>query len=176
MKHVFGLILLCSTLPVYGQVNSAVSDQPPALSLPDSPSSTKPSQQVAKLNFASFRTSPEVPPALVIQGPTVKESHKVVDRPFILFTIAEFGATVADIESTERGLSSGYHEDNPLLGSHPSRAKLYGIGMPSAALIALWSYEFKKVAPHSKRWMIPPILAGSIHGGAAIHNLYITHN
>lgn len=174
MKHAFCFILLWFALPACGQVSSAAQDQPPVLALPDSPSFTK--QEVARLNFATFRTAPEVPPALVIQAPMPKESHKVLDRQFVLFTLAEFGATVADIESTMHALTSGYHEDNPLLGSQPSRAKLYGIGMPSAALVAFCSYEFKKLAPYSRRWMIPPILAGSVHGGAAIHNLYVTHN
>lgn len=175
MKHIFWALLSFS-LPLYGQTISARPDQPRASSLPESPSSMMRASETAKVNFLDPRALPEAPPALVIQEPQPMESQKVLNRAFVWLTVMEFSATVADIESTTYALSSNYHEAYPLLGSHPSRAKLYGLGMPSAALIALCSYELKKVSPHSRKWMIPPLLAGSIHGGAAVHNFYIVRH
>jgi len=134
------------------------------------------SQPEAKLSLMDLRASSEVLPAPAIEGPPAKESHKILDKKFLLFTVFDFSATVADIESTEHALPRGYHESNPLLGSYPSRGKLYGIGMSSAALATLLSYELKRRGPHSTMWTLPTVLGGALHACAAIHNVYVTHN
>jgi len=167
----FAVVCLCLALPAFAQTQPS-AEELVAATLPDSPSTTKASREAVS-NVSAFRTLTDVPPPLVMEGPLRDKSHKVADRNFALLTLMGFCATVGDIESTQRGLGGGGREANPLVGSRPSRVKLYSIGMPAAGLVALWSYELKKVSPHSKRWMIPPVITGMIHGGAAIHNLTV---
>ncbi len=96
---------------------------------------------------------------------------KLFDRSFAWWTGASFAATVADIESTQHGISScGAVELNPMLGSKPNRARLSGIGMPMTAgydLLGLW---MKRRWPHRRLWMLLPGSVTVVHAGAAAHN------
>jgi len=100
----------------------------------------------------------------------------VADRNFFLTALFQVGATIGDIESTQYGLSHGARELNPLYGSHPSRAKQYAITMPITAAVLGWSYRLKRSAPHSKYWLIPPLVVGSMHAIAAGHNLAVINS
>jgi hypothetical protein len=180
MKHLRNVllfnVLLWFSLPLCGQISSAVQEQTHESTFPDSPSFTMLSQSEAMLSLMDFRAFPEVFPAVAIERRPAKESHKILDKKFLLLTVYDFSATVADIESTEHALSVGDHESNPLLGYYPSRGKLYAIGISSAALTTLLSYELKKRDPHSRMWMLPSVLGGALHGFAAIHNVYVSHD
>jgi hypothetical protein len=175
MKHLL-YVLVWFSLPLYGQARAAGQEQAREPFYPDSPSFAMLSQPKAKLNLVDLRASSEVLPAPAIAGPPAKESHKILDQKFLLFVGFDFSATVADIETTEHALSMGYYERNPLLGRYPSRGKLYGIGMSSAALTTLLSYELTKRGPHTRMRMLPTVLGGALHACAAIHNVYVTHN
>jgi hypothetical protein len=56
---------------------------------------------------------------------------KVMDGKFLLLAGMASAATFADIATTNRCLSSSVNcqESNPLLGSHPSSGKVYGISL-----------------------------------------------
>ncbi|MGC2195993.1 MAG: hypothetical protein WA628_15055 [Terriglobales bacterium] len=113
------------------------------------------------------------PPALLIQSGPAGERKRVADRGFILTSLFQIGATIGDIESTQYGLSHGAREANSLYDSHPSRAKQYAIAMPVAVAVVGWSYRLKKSAPHSRHWLIPSLVVGSIHAVALCHNFMV---
>jgi hypothetical protein len=146
------------------------ANQPLATVLPNSPS--------VVLTASENKSTEEIwqaalvrPQALRIDPVPEREPSQVTSRPFVLLTLAAVGATVADAESTRYGLSRGLKESNPLMGSHPSRARMYGISLPALAVVEFWSYKLKKTAPHSKRWMIPLTVTSAVHTGACVNNL-----
>lgn len=96
---------------------------------------------------------------------------RVVNRSFILASLFQVGATIGDIETTQYGLSHGHKEGNPLFGSAPSRKLQYAVAVPVAGVVVGWSYRLKKSAPHSKYWLIPQLVIGTIHTAALSHNL-----
>ena len=146
-----------------------------APALPDSPSALKQHKESNALDAANLHTLGGAPPALAIMPQPPAKHANVVDRKFILFTVFQFAASIADVESTQYGLSHGAAEGNPLFGSRPSRAKLYSIALPVSAGVSFWSYRLKKAAPHSGYWMIPSLVTGTTHTGAAIYNLFQSH-
>jgi hypothetical protein len=170
MKCAFICVAISLSLPVFGQsLQQSTSDK----TLPDSPSATKVlADNTRATPFVSQPLRPAVP-ALVIQSAPPKEKKRVADRSFILSSLFQIGATIGDIESTQYGLGHGVREGNPLFGSRPSRAKQYGIALPVAAAVVGWSYRLKKSAPHSKHWLIPPVIVGSMHAAALGHNLMV---
>lgn len=98
-----------------------------------------------------------------------------LDRKFILFSLLSTAATIADAETTARGLKANPNatELNPLFGKHPTRARLYGISIPANSLLIYWSYHFKKVAPRRNAWervLKVPIV---VHTAAAVNNYLV---
>ena len=63
-------------------------------------------------------------------------------------------------------------EGNPLLGSHPSQAKLYGVLLGGQLLASAW---MRHKAPNGKLWMMPPIIATAGHGLVALLNVRTMH-
>jgi hypothetical protein len=116
---------------------------------------------VERKSYNAFRTA------------TVKEANpRVFDRKFLLLTGLTTTATIFDITSTSHCLSaySNSRETNPLLGSNPSRAKLYGISLSTVAGEVFASAWLRRRHPHSKLWIVPPIALMTSHGlGAALN-------
>ncbi len=160
--------LLCGVLflsfPVLGQ--DASDDK----ALPDSASTSKASADNGSGNPFSAQPIRFTPPTLAIQSTPPRERMRTADRSFWLTHVFQIAATVADIESTQYGLAHGAREANPLFGSHPSRGKQYAISMPLSAAVVGWSYRLKRSAPHSRHWLIPPIVIGTMHTVAVCHN------
>ncbi len=167
MKVFLCYLAVFSALIMVGQTSQPVADQ----ALPDSASTSR----AAADGASAFTVQPirVTPPALLIQTNVPVERRRVFDRSFLWTALFQIGATVADIESTQYGLSHGARELNPLYGNHPSRTKQYAITMPITAGVLAWSYRLKRGAPHSKHWLIPPIIVGSMHAIAACHNLSV---
>jgi hypothetical protein len=69
---------------------------------------------------------------------------RIADKKFWTFTAVQFGAAVFDIETTQAGMRNGGVEGNPLFGSHPSRAKMYGVSFPLTAAVCALEYRLKK--------------------------------
>jgi hypothetical protein len=107
----------------------------------------------------------------------VNNSRRVLDRKFILFHSLNTLAMVADIESTAHALAgkSGAVELNPLFGQHPTRARMYGIGVPVNALTFFLSHRAKKVAPSRRLWELAPAMTMAIHAGAVTNNIMAAH-
>lgn len=91
--------------------------------------------------------------------------------PGMLFAGAVlFGGTAMDFESTESCLKrKTCQEANPLLGKNPSRARMYGIGMPLDALLFYVSVKRKQEG----RGLLPfasMYVTGLAHIVVAAHN------
>ena len=171
MKQLMFSALVFISFPLYAQNVHQLEDKPSAISVPDSPSEVRNEFNPGTPTSSPLRSLAGGPPALALQASPREKRPRVMDRSFALFTLFQFVATASDIESTCYGGSHGLQEANPLVGSHPSRGKLYGISMPVTTGLALWSYKLKKAAPHRRLWMVVPSVGVSIHAGATINNL-----
>lgn len=69
---------------------------------------------------------------------------RIADKKFWTLTAVQFGADIFDIETTQAGLRNGGAEVNPLFGSRPSRAKMYGISFPLTAAVCALEYRLKR--------------------------------
>ncbi len=149
---------------VISQANSS-SDIPAAPDAPRPDSSSK--SDTHNLSGAS-----PVSPRL----PDTNSGRRIIDRRFILLQTFSALALVADLESTAHifaGRQPQATELDPLFGKRPTRARLYGIGVPLDAFVVYMSYYAKKVAPKRKLWEIGPGLSIAVHSGAAINNLVV---
>lgn len=77
-------------------------------------------------------------------------------------------STVSDIEVTAHALQNpNCSEHSPLFGSHPSRAKMYGISVPATAAYGVVGYLLKKRGV--KLWAVPQLSLTAGHGiGSAL--------
>jgi hypothetical protein len=104
-------------------------------------------------------------------APPVAGEQRIADRQYWTLVAFTAGSAIMDGETTIRGLQTpGRREMNPLLGSHPDRARFYTtVGATDAALSYL-AYRLKR-GGHDKLWKLPLLGAGTVHLGGAINNL-----
>jgi len=104
-------------------------------------------------------------------APPVAGEQRIADRQYWTLVAFTAGSAIMDGETTIRGLETpGRREMNPLLGSHPDRARFYTtVGATDAALSYL-AYRLKR-GGHDKLWKLPLLGAGTVHLGGAINNL-----
>jgi hypothetical protein len=108
--------------------------------------------------------------AIRIVPPTAGE-QRAADRQFWTMVAFTAGSAVLDGETTMRGLQTpGRRELNPLLGSHPNRARFYATVGTTDAALAYIAYRLKR-SGHNKLWKMPLLGAGTAHLGGAINNL-----
>jgi len=109
--------------------------------------------------------------------PAKRETTRVFDRKFFLLAGVAAAATMSDVTTTSRCMSryADCQEGNPLLGSHPSTAKLYGVSFSMLSGQLLASAWMRRKMPNGKLWMAPTIIAGAGHGVAAILNVRTMH-
>jgi len=110
-------------------------------------------------------------------APSKVAKPRIIDRKFLLLSGIAATATVLDVVTTSHCLSTypTCQEGNPLVGSHPSTAQLYGISFSVLGAELLASAWLRREMPHRKLWMIPPIAAAAGHGVAAALNLRTIH-
>jgi len=103
--------------------------------------------------------------------PPAAGQQRVADRQYWSLVAFTAGTAVLDGETTIHGLQTpGRREMNPLLGSHPDRARFYAtVGATDAAMSYL-AYRLKR-GSHDKLWKLPLLGAGTVHLGGAINNL-----
>lgn len=71
--------------------------------------------------------------------------HRTADHAYWISTAASVLAMVADVENTKYALRDPrLQERDPLLGAHPSRARMYGIMVPITGGMAAFSYYYKR--------------------------------
>jgi hypothetical protein len=119
----------------------------------------------------------EQPQHIFLFALTKKPQPKVLDRKFLALAGMATAATVLDLATTSHCMSTygNCQEGNPLLGSHPSQAKLYGVSFLLLAGQLLASAWLRHRTPDSKLWMVPPIVATAGHGLAAALNIRTMH-
>lgn len=107
----------------------------------------------------------------MVRVPPVAPGQRVADKPFWTLVAVTAGSAVLDGETTMRGLATGrYREVNPVLGSHPGRARFYlTVGATDAALSYV-AWRLKR-GGHEKLWKVPLLGATTVHLGGAFNNL-----
>ena len=119
-------------------------------------------------------TNTTIRPDTALQVSTIRPTRPgIFDRDFFLLAGMATTATVIDITTTSSCIS-GYstcREANPLLGSHPSAAKIYGVNLSLLAGEIFASAWLRHQMPHRKLWMIPPLVGTAGHGLAAALNV-----
>ncbi|MFZ3213566.1 MAG: hypothetical protein WA188_18835 [Terriglobales bacterium] len=108
--------------------------------------------------------------ALRIMPPAVG-AQRVADRQYWTLVAFTAGSAVMDGETTIHALQTpGRRELNPVLGSHPDRARFYATVGATDAAISYLAYRLKR-GGHDKLWKVPLLGAGAVHLGGAINNL-----
>jgi hypothetical protein len=83
-----------------------------------------------------------------------------------IYTVPIVG-TVLDTEATQAGLKRGCIEGNALYGTHPSRTRMYAIGLPIAAVVDLLAYKLR----HQSAGKIGAIGYGAARIAAGVYDL-----
>ena len=113
------------------------------------------------------------PPSQTKAFDAANMTHKprILDRKFLLLASIATSATILDIATTSHCMSTyaDCQEGNPLLGSHPSPTKLYGVSFSMLGGQLLASAWMRRKMPNGRSWMIPPMIAGAGHGIAALN-------
>jgi len=120
--------------------------------------------------------TPQSQPAVSF-APAKETKPRVFDRKFFVLAGIATAATVLDVATTSHCMSTyaDCQEGNPLLGSHPSQAKLYGVSFSILGGQLLASAWLRRKAPNGKLWMAPSIITAAGHGLAAVLNLRTMH-
>lgn len=112
------------------------------------------------------QTLPDAPSAH-----STENKPKVVDKEFLIVSAWMWTSMVADAESTVRGVESGCQELNPLYGTHPTRGKMYAIGIPVTAVLQFFTYKMKQRYPQKRwAWMLPSVSYAGARSGVAVSN------
>jgi hypothetical protein len=117
------------------------------------------------------------PQPAVSFAPAKETKPKVFDRKFFVLAGVAAAATAFDVTTTSRCMSTyvDCREGNPLLGAHPSTARLYGVSFSILGGQLLASAWLRRKTPNGKLWMALPIITAAGHGMAAVLNLRTMH-
>ncbi len=115
---------------------------------------------------------------VVLLAPSLAAAKKrrVADWRFWLAVGVVAAATVADIETTRRGIERGAVEANPLFGRRPGRPRLYLQSGAMTAGVVVLSYYLKRGSPERVPrgvWLVPVGAAATTHGIAAWRNTHV---
>jgi hypothetical protein len=122
-----------------------------------------------------------VPPAalaprmnFLVRNTPVEAKVHTFNRTFTFLAAVSAAATIADIELTANCLKTvgNCRETNPLLGSNPSRARLYGVNVPIYASQLMMSRMLQRRFPQRKLWMVPFLSSTGTHVVGAASNLW----
>ena len=95
---------------------------------------------------------------------------RVADKKFWGVTGAMFGASVADVELTQRCQKIGTCSYVPK--SINSRMAMYGIGLPADAAVMYLTYHLKK--NHRSMWYVPSALVTAANVYVGVHAYHRT--
>jgi len=120
---------------------------------------------------------PEHPQQIYLYTSIKEAKPKILDRKFLALAGIATAATILDLATTSHCMATyaNCQEGNPLLGSHPSQAKLYGVSFSMLAGQLLASAWMHRQMPNRKSWMVPLIAATAGHGLAAALNVRTMH-
>jgi len=125
--------------------------------------------------FAMFAPDPIAPSSSSVglkMQPSIPErpTPRVFDGKFKVLAALSIATMTADLESTLH-CSPTCREINPLNGSHPTRARLYGINAPLLISELLMSRVLRKRSPDRKLWTIPLLTTSVEHMFGVASNL-----
>jgi hypothetical protein len=123
------------------------------------------------------RAIAEHPQQFYLYTSTKEAKPKIVDRKFLVLAGIATAVTILDLATTSHCMATyaNCQEGNPLLGSHPSQAKLYGVSfsmLTGQLLAGAWMH---RQMPNRKLWTVPLIAATAGHGLAAVLNVRTMH-
>jgi hypothetical protein len=101
---------------------------------------------------------------------------EVVDKKFIAFAALQLAATVADFETTQWAQRNAPYgaEQNPLFGSHPSRLRMYSIGLSLTTFQVYMQYRSKRYGERTGKiknaWIVGALFDTGLHTYLAVHN------
>jgi hypothetical protein len=97
--------------------------------------------------------------------------QRVANRQFWALVGITGSCAVLDGESTIHGLQTpGRREMNPMLGSHPDRARFYATVGATDAAFSYLAYRLKR-GGHEKLWKMPLLGTSAAHLAGFINNL-----
>ena len=139
-------------------LSASVAAAEPTISAPEPASSSEPQPLVSSNRSAIHTVAPLA-------------EQRVADRQFWALVAITGSCAVLDGESTILGLQTpGRREMNPLLGSHPDRARFYATVGATDATFSYLAYRLKR-SGHEKLWKMPLFGASTAHLAGAINNL-----
>ncbi len=162
MKRVYAFLLLCCS------VHSSAQSMNPVTRLDGvSP------ELVSAMNAVPFE--PLAPGNSFVAArniPAPVRPH-TFDRTFALLATMSAAMMVADLELTANCVKTvtNCREANPLFGSDPSRARLYGVNVPIYAGEVLVSQLLRRKFPERKSWMRPFLSLTGAHGVGVVSGL-----
>jgi hypothetical protein len=164
MKAVFATLVLCCA--VYSTAQSIDPALPIKFDSFEMASAARPSSMEPLAPSTRF---------LVENTPRPVPVRSNSNRTFLLLATISAAAMVADVELTANCLRTvaNCHEANPLLGSNPSRTRLYGVNVPLYAGEMLMSRAFRRKYPDRKLWMLPVLSTTGAHIAGAASNMAV---
>ncbi len=156
-----------SLSPATSQEQDCSHREPAVSALPNTPSQVVNPQTITRKS--PYLESP-VPSVRDLAIDSYKKP-KTIDRQFLILNAMMVAATVADAETTLNCVSSpSCQETNPLLGSHPSRGRVYAVAVPLTAAAIYLSYHYKRVSPSRSWWKAYPLVLTGVHAFGALYN------
>ncbi len=139
-------------------LSASVAAAGPTISAPESASSSEPQPLVGSSRSA-------------IRTVALPAEQRVADHKFWTLVAVTGSCAVLDGESTIRGLQTpGRREMNPVLGTHPDRARFYATVGATDAAFSYLAYRLKR-SGHERLWKMPLFGASAAHLAGAINNL-----
>lgn len=124
---------------------------------------------LASLSLCSLGSAQDRP-----DTPPPKLEARVLDKKFYFVIGALAAAKTADAITTERVLSRGCHESNPLFGPYPSSGRIAGLDVAAFAIESGTAYLLKRYSRKHRwaryAWPIAPARQTALHIYWAAHN------
>lgn len=150
-------------------ITNGYASEPAPANLPSAPSSSE-SRVAAGSNALASQQLTAVPS--IPSWRSSKSNSPTFDHAFKVYSSVAWGTMIADFEATHHSLvmNTG-RELNPIFGSYPSRARLYGIGVPMTGILNYLAYREKKARPRSNLWKVPFIGISAVHCLGVVSNV-----
>lgn len=179
----FALPARAQTPAIPEQTESAATEKPVGtarVASTDAEKAANPGPAPAELPDQPQNKNLHPPPPLA----AVPERHfripgKVADKKFLGFAALQVAATVADFETTQWAQRKAPYgaEQNPLFGSHPSRARMYSIGFSLTSLQLYMQFRSKGYGERTGKikhaWIVGALFDTGLHTYLAVHNAQI---
>lgn len=141
-------------------------------------------QSITPIMRVSLAEPVPAPTADLIEAPLPRETFigaapqgksSNFNRSFAVLATLSAATMVADIELTAncvRNSGNSCREANPLLGSDPSRARMYGLNVPIYMSELLLSRMLNRKLPERKLWMMPLLSMTWTHAVGVASNMW----